>query len=83
MRRSGLVSFAALTVLVIARVGAGCVDGVTPDCSDAATCAPGATDAARGDANVVPDTGSGSDASDSDADAGSDAANDAADTDGG
>jgi citrate lyase beta subunit len=74
--RLGLVSFAALIVLAAAQLGASCVDGVTPDCSDPAVCAPGATgttvdaaadsDAALGfDANI----GTGDDAGDASADA--------------
>ena len=79
--RVGLVSFVAAAILASAQLGASCVDGVTPDCSDAAVCAPSEGDAASsGDGSVVlPEAAPSDDASDVDAEAGLDAA----DADGG
>lgn len=79
--RVGLVSFVAAAILAAAQLGASCVDGVTPDCSDAAVCAPSEGDAAAsGDGSVVvPEAGPVEDASHTDAEAGLDAA----DADGG
>lgn len=36
----GLLSSVIVAVLAATELGANCVDGVTPDCSDAAICAP-------------------------------------------
>jgi hypothetical protein len=79
----GLVSFAALSVLAAAQLGASCVDGVTPDCSDPAVCAPGAVGVDGGDegsSTVLPEASTEVDANGAD---GGDARNDDADTDGG
>ncbi len=69
--RGGLVSFVAGALLAAAQLGASCVDGVTPDCSDPAVCAPSEGDAASSsDGSIVlPDAGPGNDASSTDADA--------------
>ncbi|MBX3259873.1 MAG: hypothetical protein KIS78_01355 [Labilithrix sp.] len=76
-----LVTFAALTALAAAQLGASCVDGVTPDCSDPAVCAPNPGNQGTDDAgSAAPDAG-GEDASD-DADDALDADVDA-DSDGG
>ncbi|MBX3208626.1 MAG: hypothetical protein KF764_26570 [Labilithrix sp.] len=54
----GLASFAASIVLAAAQLGATCVDGVTPDCSDPAVCAPNPGNVANADASsVVPEGG--------------------------
>lgn len=63
--RGPLLSFAITSVLAAAQLGASCVDGVTPDCSDAAAC--GATDLdASQDSSVivVPDAASEASAAD-------------------
>ena len=76
----GLVSFVAFAVVGAAQLGASCVDGVTPDCSDAAACAPSEGDAAaHADGTIpAPEAGPTLDASE-----GADADLDAADADGG
>ncbi len=86
MRALRLIVPAALA-LALSVAAVSCVDGVTPDCSDAAAkCGPdvdAAFDAADADASIVlpeagspdADAGTGSDAG-SDADAASDAASD-------
>ena len=70
--RVGLVSFVAAALLAAAQLGASFVDGVTPDCSDPAVCAPSEGDAASGGDGsvVVPEAGPDDDASSTDADAG-------------
>lgn len=63
-RPVGLFSFVAAALLGAAQLGASCVDGVTPDCSDPAACAPSEGDAAvaKTDGGVfVPDGGTSSD----------------------
>jgi hypothetical protein len=53
-RRSGVVSFAIAAGLASTQLAGSCVDGVTPDCSDAAVCAPNQGDASGGsDVGVV------------------------------
>lgn len=79
----GLVTFAALTVLAATQLGASCVDGVTPDCSDPAVCAPNPATPGAGDANApVPDAGGDDTSNDAAVEPDADADTDA-DTDGG
>lgn len=63
MRLGRSTGFTALA-LVSAELAACGIDGVTPDCSDAAVCAPAAGDAASRDANVGRETGSEASVSD-------------------
>lgn len=82
--RIGLVSFVVAALLGAAQLAAGCVDGVTPDCSDPAVCAPSQGDAALGGdgSAVVPEAGPSADDGEAGLDGDTDAA-DAADADGG
>lgn len=72
--RSALTSFAIASVLASAQLGASCVDGVTPDCSDAAACGPTTDlDAAQEPSVVTPEASTTTDAgTESDADSGED-----------
>ncbi len=81
--RVGLAAFVVAAVLAAVQLGASCVDGATPDCSDPAVCAPSEGDASRGEDGsvVLPEAGRGPDASNNDGEDASDAAD--ADVDGG
>jgi len=46
-RRAPILSFLVLCVLAALQLGGSCVDGVTPDCSDAAECGPVVLDASE------------------------------------
>jgi len=76
-------AFAIVALLASVRFVGGCVDGVTPDCSNPAVCAPSEGDASSSDsalAEAASDTGTGTtDAGSPDADA--DALSDASDAD--
>jgi hypothetical protein len=74
-----MTSFAIASVLASAQLGASCVDGVTPDCSDRAACSPTTNlDAAQESSVVTPEATTTTDAgTKSDADSGE--AGDAAD----
>lgn len=74
------MGFVGAAAFGLAQVGANCVDGVTPDCSDAAVCAPSTDSGSSSEASVVlpeassgdtgaPADGSDGDAADGDADA--------------
>lgn len=57
--RASVASFVVMAALAAAQLGASCVDGVTPDCSDPAVCAPSEGDAAfdarpAQEASVIP-----------------------------
>lgn len=81
-RKLGILGFSTLAVLAATLLGACGVDGVTPDCSDPAVCAPSA--GGTRDAGVVPEGGGRTDASVTDASGDLDADLSAdADTDGG
>jgi hypothetical protein len=58
--RIGLAATVAAIALAMAQLGGNCVDGVTPDCSDAAACGPVVFDASvvTGDAEAGLDAGS-------------------------
>lgn len=77
--RGGLLTFTLATVLASLQLAGSCVEGVTPDCSDAAVCAPSSGDAAPtsdGSAFVpeaAPSDGGSSIDSTTESDAGADA----------
>ncbi len=78
----GILGLSTLAVLAATQLGACGVDGVTPDCSDPAVCAPSA--GGTRDADVVPEGGGRTDSSVTDASLDLDADVSAdADTDGG
>jgi hypothetical protein len=84
--RGGLVSFAVAAVLCAAQLGASCVDGVTPDCSNTSECGPISLDAAgegstliAADAADAADTSDAADAADAPSEANELEAGDAAD----
>lgn len=75
--RGGVVSFAIAALLASTQLAGSCVDGVTPDCSDAAVCAPssGRASSDGGGSVVIPEasveTGADAEAGlDADADGG-------------
>jgi hypothetical protein len=50
MKRTGILSFVAAAALAALQTAGSCVDGVTPDCSDAAECGPTIIDSGSGEA---------------------------------
>lgn len=46
-RRIGITGLVSAVILTGAQLATGCVDGMTPDCSDAAVCAPSAGELPR------------------------------------
>lgn len=62
-KKAGLVSFTIAVLLGAAQLGANCVDGVTPDCSNASECGPTMLDAA-GEGSTVPMPEASTDATD-------------------
>jgi hypothetical protein len=73
-----MASFAIASVLASVQLGASCVDGVTPDCSDAAACVPTTNlDAAHESSVVTPEASITDSGTESDAESGE--AGDAAD----
>jgi hypothetical protein len=67
-----ILTFVFATILGAAQVGATCVDGVTPDCSDAAVCAPaidGGSEVVEGGEDDADGGDGGAIAHDADADA--------------
>jgi hypothetical protein len=80
--RAGFLGLLIAAAVGAAQIGASCVDGVTADCSDAATCAPSYDSGNAEGSTALPeastDAGPNVEDASSDAEAGADAA-DAAD----
>lgn len=64
--RTGILSFCVAALLAVLQTAGSCVDGVTPDCSDAAECGPLIIDSG-GEAASPSSEGGGNPATPSDA----------------
>lgn len=55
--RTGALTFCVAAVLATLQTAGSCVDGVTPDCSDAAECAPTTSIDSGGEASSIAEGG--------------------------